>query len=658
MKQILVVCVGVPTGEAITAELNAVFRDCAQAEYCLCHQLQEQAAGRDVVLFSSKYCQALCRWDGCTAALPAQRVINYRNLQKVIELEAGSRVLLVNDDKDTAAEAIGQLMEIGLADLHYTPCYPGSPSCPEIKTAITPGERAYVPDHVTRIIDIGVRTLDIRTIYDLAHLLGAEHLLTQSLVARYLSQIVTVSKSLSHSRRQTERTERLLAGIFDQADSGIAYMGPGLRLARTNLLFESILGQSQEGLLGRSLEELFGPKFRRVEEGSFVVPVRSRTVLMRIKALADIDGAPTFLVTIDYGDTISKLNRRIHQDSASIRNRRLHTFQDYLTWDEDCKKMLALAEKFTHTGGTVLIQGESGTGKEILAQSIHSGSARKKAPFIPVNVTSLTATLAESELFGYEDASFTGAKKGGKAGIFELADGGTVFIDEIGDASLELQAKLLRALEQKSIRRVGGVEEIPIRASIVAATNQDLPAMIREGRFREDLFFRLNMFPLSTIPLRRRPGDILPLLRHFLTQTLEPELADTLLGPAISRFFLRYRWPGNVRELANAAEYIKLTHEGRPLAPDDLPAYMRAPTDGEKRVFLSEAEYQVLQEVEAHQGIGRCGLQELLEQDGTGLGTGKIRTILKRLDQRGLIRQAAHGCAITEQGLAALSSFR
>lgn len=656
MKQILVVCVGIPTGESITAELNTIFRGVAQAEFCLCHQLREKAEGRDIVLFSSKYSQALCGGTALSAtALPAQRVINYRNLQEVIELEAGSRVLLVNDDKDTAAEAIGQLMEIGLTDLHYVPCYPGSPSHPEIDTAITPGERSFVPGHVTRVIDIGVRALDIRTIYDLARLLGAEQLLDQSLVARYLSQIVTVSKSLSQSRRQTEQTERLLAGIFDQVDSGIAYVGADLRLVRVNLLFESILGRSQEQLLGRRLEELFGDRFCRVEEGSFVVPVRNRTVLLRIKALDGMDSS--YLVTADYADTIQKLDRRIRQDSAPLR-RRLYTLQDYLTWDEGCQKMLALAEKFTRTGGTVLIQGESGTGKEILAQSIHSGSSRRKAPFLPVNITSLTPTLAESELFGYEDASFTGAKKGGKAGIFELADGGTVFIDEIGDASPELQAKLLRALEEKSVRRVGGAEEIPIRVSAVAATNRDLPAMIREGKFREDLFFRLSMFPLSTIPLRERPGDILPLLRHFLD--LDTELTETLLGPEIKRFLQSYRWPGNVRELMNVAEYIKLTHEGRPLTPRDLPAYMSAEKTDGGRVFLSRPEYLVLNAVSGcgPRGAGRNRLQGMLSESGTDLGIGKIRAILKALEDHGLIVQERNGCAVTDRGLSALKQFQ
>ena len=657
MKQILVVCVGIPTGESITAELNAIFRGWAQAEFCLCHQLREQAEGRDIVLFSSKYSQALCSGTVLSATtLPAQRVINYRNLQEVIELEAGSRGLLVNDDKDTTAEAINQLMEIGLTDLCYIPCYPGSSNHPEITTAITPGERSYVPRHVTRVIDIGVRTLDIRTIYDLAHLLEAEHLLTQSLVARYLSQIVTVSKSLSQSRRQTEQTERLLAGIFDQVDSGIAYVGADLRLVRTNLLFESILGQDQNQLLGRRLEELFGPKLHRVEEDSFVVPVRNRTVLLRIKPLDNMDAS--YLVTADYADTIQKLDRRIRQDSISLQRRRLYTFQDYLTWDEGCRKMLALAEKFTRTGGTVLIQGESGTGKEILAQSIHSGSPRRRAPFIPVNVTSLTPTLAESELFGYEDASFTGAKKGGKAGIFELADGGTVFIDEIGDASLELQAKLLRALEEKSIRRVGGAEEIPIRVSIIAATNKNLPAMIREGKFREDLFFRLSMFPLSTIPLRHRPGDILPLLRHFLD--LDTELTQTLLGPKITQFLQTYRWPGNVRELMNAAEYIKLTHEGRPLTPQDLPGYMSAEEAGGDRVFLSQPEYMTLSAISGcgPRGVGRNRLHGILSESGTDLGVGKIRAILRALEDRGLIAQEKNGCTVTSQGVLALKQFQ
>lgn len=585
MKQILVVCVGIPTGESITAELNAVFQGVAQAEFCLCHQLRERAEGRDIVLFSSKYCQALCREEPISAvSLPAQRVINYRNLQEVIELEAGSRVLLVNDDKDTAAEAIGQLMEIGLTDLYYVPCCPGSPSHPEVSIAITPGERSYVPGHITRVIDIGVRTLDIRTIYDLARLLGAEHLLDQSLVARYLSQIVTVSKSLSQSRRQTERTERLLAGIFDQVDSGIAYIGPELRLLRTNPLFESILGQSREQLLGRRLEELFGDRFRRVTEGSFVVPVRSRTVLLRIKALDAVGSS--YLVTADCADTIQKLDRRIRQDSAPLRRRRLYTFQDY------------------------------------------------------------------------EDASFTGAKKGGKAGIFELADGGTVFIDEIGDAAPELQAKLLRALEEKSIRRVGGAEEIPIRVSIVAATNKDLPAMIREGKFREDLFFRLNMFPLSTIPLRDRPGDILPLLRHFLG--LDAELTQTLLGPEIRQFLQDYRWPGNVRELMNVAEYIKLTHEGRPLAPRDLPAYMSAEEANGERVFLSRPEYLVLNAVSGRgpRGVGRSRLQGMLSESGADLGIGKIRAILRALEERGLITQERNGCTVTDRGTSALRQFQ
>lgn len=585
MKQILVVCVGIPTGESITAELNAVFQGVAQAEFCLCHQLRERAEGRDIVLFSSKYCQALCREEPISAvSLPAQRVINYRNLQEVIELEAGSRVLLVNDDKDTAAEAIGQLMEIGLTDLYYVPCCPGSPSHPEVSIAITPGERSYVPGHITRVIDIGVRTLDIRTIYDLARLLGAEHLLDQSLVARYLSQIVTVSKSLSQSRRQTERTERLLAGIFDQVDSGIAYIGPELRLLRTNPLFESILGQSREQLLGRRLEELFGDGFRRVTEGSFVVPVRSRTVLLRIKALDAVGSS--YLVTADCADTIQKLDRRIRQDSAPLRRRRLYTFQDY------------------------------------------------------------------------EDASFTGAKKGGKAGIFELADGGTVFIDEIGDAAPELQAKLLRALEEKSIRRVGGAEEIPIRVSIVAATNKDLPAMIREGKFREDLFFRLNMFPLSTIPLRDRPGDILPLLRHFLG--LDAELTQTLLGPEIRQFLQNYRWPGNVRELMNVAEYIKLTHEGRPLAPRDLPAYMSAEEANGERVFLSRPEYLVLNAVSGRgpRGVGRSRLQGMLSESGADLGIGKVRAILRALEERGLITQERNGCTVTDRGTSALKQFQ
>ncbi len=170
-------------------------------------------------------------------------------------------------------------------------------------------------------------------------------------------------------------------------------------------------------------------------------------------------------------------------------NRNLHSFKDYLTINKDALNIIKRAEKFSKTDATILIQGENGTGKEILAQGIHMSSFRNNSIFVPINMTTISSNLLESELFGYEEGTFTGALKGGKIGLFEMADGGTVFIDEIGDTPLDVQAKLLRVLEEKRIRRVGGIEEIPIDVRIIAATNKNLLDLVDKGQFRLDLFF-------------------------------------------------------------------------------------------------------------------------------------------------------------------------
>ncbi|WP_097027122.1 sigma-54-dependent Fis family transcriptional regulator [Clostridium peptidivorans] len=204
----------------------------------------------------------------------------------------------------------------------------------------------------------------------------------------------------------------------------------------------------------------------------------------------------------------------------------------------------------------VLIRGESGTGKELFARAIHNNGKREKKPFIAVNCAAIPENLLESELFGYEDGAFTGAKKGGKPGKFELANNGTFFLDEIGDLSLHLQPKLLRVIEYGEMERVGGTKPIKLNIRIVAATNRNLEKMIEEGEFREDLYYRLNVMSVDIPPLRERMEDILVLIRHFI------EVYNNKYGKNIKdisdeakKAFLLYNWPGNVRELQNAIEY-------------------------------------------------------------------------------------------------------
>ncbi len=229
----------------------------------------------------------------------------------------------------------------------------------------------------------------------------------------------------------------------------------------------------------------------------------------------------------------------------------------------------------THPDTTVLITGESGTGKEVVARLIHHRSRRAAGPFLAVNCASIPASILESELFGHEAGAFTDARRP-REGLLEAADGGTVFLDEIGDMDLGLQAKLLRFLETRRIRRLGGVRETEVDVRIVAATNQDLKQAIAARRFREDLYYRLNVFPIHVPPLRERPEDVVPLARHFLayfSRKFHRDLRD--IAPEAQARLRAYPWPGNVREVRNLMERLAITCTGPVLRAEDLPEEFR-----------------------------------------------------------------------------------
>lgn len=233
--------------------------------------------------------------------------------------------------------------------------------------------------------------------------------------------------------------------------------------------------------------------------------------------------------------------------------------------------------KIAPTDSTVLITGETGVGKELIVRALHAESARRDGPLIKVNCAAIPETLIESELFGYEKGAFTGAVTS-KPGRFELAHEGTIFLDEIGDMPLQLQSRLLCVLQDKAFERVGGVKTIKVDVRILAATNRDLQADIQAGKFRADLFYRLNVVPIRVPPLRERREDIAPLLNHFLKRIASQcgkRVAQVL--PEVETAFTRYDWPGNIRELENAVERMVLMSDGVLIGPEFIPAELRGP---------------------------------------------------------------------------------
>jgi two-component system, NtrC family, response regulator AtoC len=250
-----------------------------------------------------------------------------------------------------------------------------------------------------------------------------------------------------------------------------------------------------------------------------------------------------------------------------------YSFQNIIGKGQVIQNIFVLIERIADTNATVLIQGESGTGKELVARALHYSSNRKNNPFIQVNCAALPESLLESELFGHEKGAFTGAIAQ-RQGRFELANGGTIFLDEIGEISPQVQVKLLRVIQERSFERIGGQQTINIDVRVVAATNKDLAVEMREGRFREDLFYRLNVIPLHMPSLRERKEDIPLLIEHFLKK-YDPKGRISSVHPAALKLLVDYYWPGNVRELENTMERLAIVTPGATIEESDIPAEFR-----------------------------------------------------------------------------------
>lgn len=274
---------------------------------------------------------------------------------------------------------------------------------------------------------------------------------------------------------------------------------------------------------------------------------------------------------------LCRLEASRSQKTSDVNLQAVYHFDDIIGSAPALQSAIHIAKRFADSDSTVLIQAQSGTGKELMAQSIHNASERADGPFVAVNFAAITETLLDSELFGYVGGAFTGASRHGAIGLFEQANHGTIFLDEIGDASLSFQVKLLRVLQEREIRRVGSTVPIHIDVRIIAATNQDLKVLIRQGRFREDLYYRLNVLPLTLPPLAERKEDIPVLVAAFLKSFFldmgASEMRDWI--KEILPVFHQYSWPGNIRELQNVVEYLANVCDGRP-RPDDLPSSFTA----------------------------------------------------------------------------------
>lgn len=664
MKKLIIVSMGRPTGETIRIHLEPMLKDYVEIDMCLLSELNEANITGDLIVCSNQNSFEAAK-KHIRQEIPmiiCRRVIDYRNIDKLIALPHASEVLLVNDTEYTALESIEQLIELGLDHVVYRPFYPGLIVDRPFEIAVTLGEPQLVPENIPTLIDIGCRIPDFWTIFDIFNKLDLSEYIDPNAVTRHIKDIVKISKSIESNRSQIARSENMLEMILNAVDSGICFCNENQMIVRINSEFESIIGKKKKDIVGKSITTIFEKMclLKLAENGATLISLFGRELLASSEQINDLEH-PGFLLTLNEAAQISKLDSRIRMGRELRETYKLQSFDDYLTVDEKVEKMLSDARKFAMSDSTILIEGENGTGKEILAQAIHMKSRRKLHPFVPVNIGAISHNLLESELFGYVEGSFTGAMKGGRAGLFETANKGTVFIDEIGEAPIDLQVKLLRVLQEKKIRRVGGFEEISVDIRIIAATNKNLYQETKRGKFREDLFFRLNILPIKTIPLRERQSDIIYLIRHFagiyfnkrsITNEFDLFDAETL------RFFKRYSWGGNIRELINVIEYLSNIDMGNVFTILDLPHYMQEGNvqNTYKSIFdqhsinLEEIERWILLKVSECPNIGRIELKKKASEESIRVTEAQIRRILLKLKSNGLLVDSSKGSVISEFG--------
>lgn len=279
------------------------------------------------------------------------------------------------------------------------------------------------------------------------------------------------------------------------------------------------------------------------------------------------------------------------------------------------------------TNATVLLRGENGVGKEVFTRLLHQNSTRKDKPFIAMNCAAIPESLIESELFGYEEGAFTGARKGGQMGKFQLAEGGTLFLDEIGDMPLPMQAKLLRVLQEGEIEKIGRQKPIAVDVRLIAATNQPLEQMIEEGKFRQDLFYRLNVVPIEIPPLRSRGHDVVLLAAYYLEKYNERYGKQVRLSEEVYQLFRRYNWPGNVRELQNVVESCVVLCDRGIILPSDLPDYFSLPGIG--AAAMSSADSSVEEPERLEEAVKVCERRVILSAlEKAGENRGKAIEIL------------------------------
>ncbi|PIE66178.1 MAG: hypothetical protein CSA26_01590 [Desulfobacterales bacterium] len=636
----------------------------------------------DIVFVSGEFLvpKARALFPGIRIISP-HRVIVGKNLEKVLLLPKGHNVLVVNSPRKNSEETIEALHDLGLDHLNYIPFFQGC--CLDfdnIQTALSPGMMHLCPPEIEHRIDIGPRNVSMSSFLRILEALELDKKYLDEYARKYHRTLMAASRKLSVSHIKTERLRKHEAVIINEYDDGLIYADKNHCISLVNKEAARLLKAPREQIVNKKLHTIM-KDFEKLSvileeddhspKSAAIYDIHGeKTVVTRIHVTGD--KVNSYIYTLRGIDSIQKLENEVRTKLAQKGYVTKYSFSNIWTRNKKMKKVIEMARGFAATEKNILIMAQTGMGKELFAHAIHQASPVRNGPFVAVNFAGIPDNLVESELFGYDEGAFTGAKKGGKKGLFEQARGGTLFLDEIGDAPLHVQSTLLRVLQEKEVLRVGGTSIIPVEVRIIAATNKNISQAIKEKKFREDLFYRLNTFPIDIPPLQEHKEDILYILTRYLKTRYG---ISKRISNSAEQCLLSHDWPGNVRELINVAEYVFHASQGaRQILPDHLPKAVLVSDS----IFSQESDIdlsscfsrisdklmhnglpadmiaQLLRIIKAREGkvCGRNSLQKELSRYQWILSEGKMKKTLKLLKEEEiiLVGRTKQGTCITAKG--------
>lgn len=591
--------------------------------------------------------------------MAVQSTFKRSELERLKALPAGEKVLFVNMTHTMAREAIAQLEQFGVNHVQWVPFYPGAIlTDPDIRIGVTPDEMRYMPPGLATTIDIGQRICTSGMMIEIALRLDLEHLLKTPPFVDYFQSVATNNYSFDKLFDRSFRLASQFHILMDSLNDGVIAVNEQGVLFACNHKAQDITHLSTDQVAGHSYTEHFPYiPFEECLQQQKKIPVK---VIKVNGTPLNVEVVPVIREGTCMGAfAILQRFNDMEDRQTELRSQLFHKghyakygFEDVIGTSEAMEHTKTVLRRMAQSESPVLLIGETGTGKELFAHAVHRASRRSSGPFVAINVAAVPENLLESQLFGYEDGAFTGAKKGGSPGLFEFSHRGTLFLDEVEGMSMALQVKLLRALQEREVMRVGGNRIIQIDVRIIATTNESLEEKIQAGTFRRDLYYRLCTLPALIPPLTQRGTDLMLILEHF-----KRELGGSFsLSTEVSTFFHRYRWPGNIRELRNVVEYLIYTGQSvitmADLPPTMHPQGMQMPLSPVAPLVSapqpipdanrSPAFYFVLETLfEASQRNAPMGRETLLQraQDiHLPLSQQEVRTLLKEMDAEGLVR--------------------